>query len=144
MIYVFAGISMFLLVILILTFFRISVLETRHEKELKAAREDAVKRSKAITRGHVTQEVVPILNGFPYSMSDCKFSGAPLDYIVFDGMSEYRDGNKDKEITIIFADVKYGKAHKTPVQKEIVDAIKAGRIRFEDWKVDEYNKITIQ
>jgi predicted Holliday junction resolvase-like endonuclease len=42
---------------------------------------------------------------FPYELSDCKFSGQPIDFIVFKNMSKVRDG-EDAEIEIIIADVK--------------------------------------
>jgi predicted Holliday junction resolvase-like endonuclease len=119
-------------------------LNTFHAKKLQKARQDAIKRSKANIRGIVSEELVPMFEGFPYSTGDLKLYGKPIDYIVFDGMSEFRDENKEKEITIVFADLKTGKAVKTPVQKAIQKAIEEGRIRFEEWRIDENNKLKIK
>lgn len=119
-------------------------LNEAHQIDLQRAREDAIKRSKANIRGTVSEELVPMFEGFPYNTGDLKLYGKPIDYIVFDGMSEFRDENKEKEITIVFADLKTGKAVKTPVQKAIQNAIESGRIRFEEWRIDENNKLKIK
>ena len=113
------------------------------EWELKT-RMDAIKRSKTVIRATSMENVVPLLEGFPYQIGDMKLFGQPIDYVVFDGMNEYRDSNKEKEITIILADLKTGKAVKTPVQKAIQNAIENGRVRFEEWRVDENNKLIIR
>ncbi len=115
-----------------------------HKKELEEARADAIKRSKRVIRAKVSEDLIPLFPGFPYELADLKLFSQPIDYIVFEGMSEFRDGNKAKELTIILADLKTGNAVKTPVQKEIMKAIDAGRIRFEEWRVDENNNLTIQ
>lgn len=116
----------------------------QHLKELEEARKDAVKKSKSVTRGHVSEQIIPVLDGFPYLLSDCKFSGAPFDYTVFDGMSDFRDGDKNKEISVIFADVKTGNSRRTPVQNAIKKAIEAGRVRYEQWEVNENNQLNLK
>ena len=113
-------------------------------KEMELAVKQALKQSKATTRGQLTEHAVPLLEGFPYKFEDCKFSGAPFDYIVFDGMSEFRDGNKGKEITVVFADVKYGTSKRSAVQNAIRKAITAGRVRYEDFTVDSDNNLKIK
>lgn len=115
----------------------------RLRESIKAEREDAVKRSKSVTRGNIAQEFIPLFPDFPYQMSECRFFGAPLDYIIFENMSAVRDGTNIK-INVVFADVKVNTAQKTKVQNAIKDAIDNGRVRFETWQIDENKKIKIK
>lgn len=122
---------------------RIEALKKEITKDIKIERARAIQQSKSVTRGQVTEQMIPMFPDFPYSMSDCKFSGAPIDYIIFKGMSEFRD-TSDGEISIIFADVKVGSAQRTKVQNRIKKAIEEGKVSFETWTIDKDNKIKIQ
>lgn len=131
--------------ILIWIWIRWNRYKAKVRKEIETEiRKDSLKRSKSIIRGSVNEEILPLFSEFPYKISDLKLFGNPIDYVVFDGMSEFRDGNREKEISIIVADLKTGKASKTPVQNAIKRAIESGRIRFEEWRVDENNKLNIK
>ena len=121
----------------------IIVLKANYESKLNEERKKAVQKSKDVTRGHISQEFIPLFPDFPYNMSDCKFSGSPLDFIVFKGMSDLRDG-KDTEIEIIFADVKTNKAQRSKIQNGIKKAIENNRVRFETWTVQEDKQIKIK
>lgn len=114
-----------------------------HKEELVKARRDAVKKSKDVIRGQISEEFVTILPEFPYNMSDCKFSGQPIDYIIFSGMSALRDG-EEAEIEVIFADVKVNTAQRSKVQNGIKKAIEEGRVRFETWTIDKDKKLKIK
>ncbi|WP_346765237.1 Holliday junction resolvase-like protein [Thermococcus sp. 18S1] len=63
-------------------------------------RQDAVSKSRAVIMGQVAEHFIPYLPGFRYNPKDAKFLGKPIDFIVFDGMSE---GNLRK---IVFIEVK--------------------------------------
>lgn len=106
-------------------------------------RRDSVEQQRTTIRGQVSEEIIPLSENFPYNLRDCRFSGQPIDYIVYDGLSEFRDG-VDKEISIIFSDVKTGNARLSRAQRGIRDAITAGRVRFETWKFDNNNKLNIK
>lgn len=119
-------------------------LKGKHKKEIAKVRKDSVTRSKSVIRASISEDLIPLFPEFPYALSDLKLFSKPVDYIVFEGMSEFRDGNKEKDINIVFADLKTGNAVKTPVQKQIMKAIQEGRIRFEEWRLDEQNKLKIK
>ena len=119
---------------------KIAYLISKQAKELEIAREEAVAKSKEVIRGKVTEEIVPVLPGFKYTLSDTKFMGNPIDYIVFDRMSNIRD-TRNGEITIVLADVKTGKAGLTKVQRAIKDAVDNNRVRFEIWEVGNDNEL---
>lgn len=113
------------------------------EKEIKRAREESIRMSKSTIRGLINEEFIPLFPDFPYELSDCKFSGQPIDYIVFDGMSKLRDGDKLSKINIIIADVKVNNSKETMIQLAIKNAIENDRIRFETWNIKN-NKIIIK
>lgn len=120
----------------------LSHISQRHAQELLEARQEAIQSSKNTLRGQINEEMLPLFPDFPYSLSDCKFSGAPIDYIVFENMSAIRDGDKNKELEIVIAEVKMNKAKTSVVQKAIKDAVDGGRVRFETWRIKD-NKMNI-
>ena len=62
---------------------------------------------------------------------DCRFMGSPIDYIVFDGLSDVTDkvANEIKEVK--FIDIKTGSSSLNTAQRRIRDAIKDNRVSFE-------------
>lgn len=118
------------------------LLVEQHRAEILENRADAIKQSKSVTRGQVSEHLIPIFPDFPYNASECKFSGQPIDYIVFKGMNDVRDG-REATVEIIIADVKVGAAKRTKVQNAIKKAIENKAVRWETWRIDENNKIII-
>ncbi len=116
--------------------------KSEHSQAVIDARQEAILSSKNTLRGQINEELLPLFPDFPYSLSDCKFSGAPIDYIVFENMSAIRDGDKTKELEIIIAEVKMNKARTSVVQKAIKEAVDSGRVRFETWRIKD-NKMNI-
>ena len=57
----------------------------QHEQEIRL---DAVQRSSAVTRGKVTEHIVPYLPGFDLNPKDIRFLGTPIDLIAFKGRSD--------------------------------------------------------
>ena len=75
------------------------------QTEEKNIREDAIKRSQAVIMGKVTEHLVPFFPDFKYNPKDVRFLGTPVDFVVFDGLS---DGDVLKKVT--FLEVKTGKS----------------------------------
>ena len=69
-----------------------------HEEE--GIRTDAVKRSHAVTRGKITEHLIPYFPDFPYNPKDARFLGSPVDLIIFDGLSE------DQIQRVVFLEIK--------------------------------------
>jgi predicted Holliday junction resolvase-like endonuclease len=110
----------------------------RHGRKQEAAEweahrlEDVVKarlkQSRAVIGGLVSEQMAPLLPGFPFDPGDCRFIGKPVDFLVFKGMNE-------KEITeVIFLEVKSGAARVLNDQeKKLREAIQAGRVRWAEY-----------
>lgn len=122
-----------LLGIFIFLFFREVIRRKNYEKDVNKligeARVDAIKRSKASIEGQVYEQLVPHLPNWKHVPSDARFIGTPIDYIVFDGMSE----GEPTQITIV--EVKKGKSSTTKLQRKIRDLIKDGKITWELFKI---------
>jgi predicted Holliday junction resolvase-like endonuclease len=91
-------------------------------------RADAVKKSRAVNRGLVSEQLAPHLAGFAYNPKDCRFLGSPIDYVVFNGL----DSGLLKEIVLI--DVKTGDAKLSARQIQIKNIVGEKRIRFEAFR----------
>jgi predicted Holliday junction resolvase-like endonuclease len=84
-----------------------------------------LKASRAVLGGLVSEQMAPLLPGFPFDPGDCRFIGKPVDFLVFKGMNQ-------KAITeVIFLEVKSGTGRALNDQeKRLREAVKAGRVRW--------------
>jgi predicted Holliday junction resolvase-like endonuclease len=92
----------------------------------QAIRMDAVQRSVAVTKGKVTEHIVPYLPGFDLDPKDVRFLGTPIDLIAFDGL------NASEEIEIVFIEVKTGQSSLSSRERAVKKAVEAKRV---SWRV---------
>lgn len=115
----------------------IAELELQHQQALDQAKKRSVNTSRAVLKGKMAEQLAPILPEFQYLPSDAKFLGDPIDYVIFDGYSDFRDGDGTAEdIEVILLDIKSGGARLSKGQHAIAQAIQAGRVRFETLRID--------
>jgi predicted Holliday junction resolvase-like endonuclease len=91
----------------------------------KAARKDAVKKSRAVLTGNLAEQLAPYLPGFRYKPTELRFVGKPVDYVVFEGLDER------KIRRVIFLEIKSGEATLNEAERSLRDAVKQGRVDFE-------------
>jgi predicted Holliday junction resolvase-like endonuclease len=115
----------------------IAELELEHQQSLIAAQKRSVNTSRAVLKGKMAEQLAPIMPEFQYLPSDAKFLGDPVDYVVFDGYTDFRDGEGDAEdIEVVLIDIKSGGARLTKGQQAIARAVQEGRVRFETIRID--------
>lgn len=114
----------------------IAELELKHQQNLAQAQKKSVNTSRAVLKGKMAEQLAPILPEFPYLPSDAKFLGDPIDYVIFNGYTDLRDGSGQDNIEIILVDIKSGGARLTKGQQAIAEAIKQGRVRFETIRIN--------
>jgi predicted Holliday junction resolvase-like endonuclease len=114
----------------------IAELELKHQQDLAQAQKRSVNTSRAVLKGKMAEQLAPILPEFPYLPSDAKFLGDPIDYVIFNGYTDLRDGSGRDNIEIILVDIKSGGARLTKGQQAIAEAIKQGRVRFETIRIN--------
>lgn len=103
-------------------------LKLKIKQEVEKARADSIKRQRSILKGQATEHLAPYINS-NYNPKDYKFMGDPIDYIIFDGMSDIQ--SKEDEINkIIFMDIKTGSSQLNRTQKAIKKAIQENKIEF--------------
>ena len=115
----------------------IAELELEHQQALAQAQKRSVNTSRAVLKGKMAEQLAPIMPQFEYLPSYAKFLGDPVDYVVFDGYTDLRDGEgRPEDIEIVLIDIKSGGARLTKGQVAIAQAIQAGRVRFETVRID--------
>ncbi|SPL69747.1 Holliday junction resolvase-like protein [Acinetobacter stercoris] len=115
----------------------IAELELEHQQALAHAQKRSVNTSRAVLKGKMAEQLAPIMPEFHYLPSDAKFLGDPVDYVIFDGYTDYRDGDGSADdIEVVLIDIKSGGARLTKGQVAIQDAIRQGRVRFETIRID--------
>lgn len=103
-------------------------------KKVKEARKDAVKRSRAVLNGQLSEQLAPFFPDFPANPTEIYFIGKPIDYIAFNGSSQ---GFIE---SISFIEVKTGSSSLSPVEKTLKDAVEKGKIKYIEYKADFNNK----
>jgi predicted Holliday junction resolvase-like endonuclease len=94
-----------------------------HEADV---RKNAIAKSQQVVAGKVTEHFVPFLEGWNWNAKDARFLGSPVDFIVFDGLS---DGQLKQ---IVFVEVKTNKATLTQREKQIRDILNNGQVKWEE------------
>jgi len=97
--------------------------------EEKRMRADAIARSKAVVRGKVAEQFVPFTEDFDYYPRDARFLGSPLDYVVFEGLTE------GELLRVVFIEVKTGKSRLTARQVSLRDVIDEGLVFYEELRL---------
>ena len=123
--------TLLLLFVIFLLVLLIIFQEIRIKIKLKKIRQDAVKRSNAVKGGQLAEQLAPLLPNFPCNPADAHFLGQPIDYIAFPGLCE---NNTVDEILLI--EVKTNTSQLSSREKEIREAVKSGRIRYVEYRID--------
>ena len=97
----------------------------------KAVRRDAILRSQAATVGKVSEQLVPYFPAFHWNPRDAKFLGAPVDFIVFDGLSE------GVVRRVVFVEVKTGSSSLSARERLLRDAIHQRRVEWRELQLPD-------
>jgi predicted Holliday junction resolvase-like endonuclease len=92
-------------------------------------RADAIRRSSAVVSGKVSEHLAPYMAGFPYNPKDARFLGTPIDFLVFDGMSD------DDVREVVFLEIKTGGSSLTTRERRVRDAVLAGRVSWREFRL---------
>ncbi len=97
------------------------------DEDLAAARRDAVRRSRSALAGRSSEQLAPLFDGFAerYDPADARFLGAPVDFVVFDGL-----GNGELR-EVVLVEVKTGAGRLNANERQVRDAIDEGRVGYE-------------
>lgn len=99
------------------------------ENQVDGIRNDAISRSRAVLGGQFSEQLAPYLPDFKYNPGDCKFIGKPIDFIVFNGLS---DGEL-KDVT--FLEIKSGDSKLNNNQKDLKRVVENGSVNWEEYRI---------
>ncbi|MFI0915343.1 Holliday junction resolvase-like protein [Streptomyces abikoensis] len=110
----------------------------QHQKDLTERGRIAARSSRSTFDGHVAENAFPYAADHGYHPKDIVHVGGNIDFLVFDGLFEIRQGTrKPEDLTVVLADVKYGSSALTREQRAVLAAMNDGRTRGEYWKARE-------
>jgi predicted Holliday junction resolvase-like endonuclease len=92
---------------------------------------EAIKGSQAAVSGRVFERVSPYLPGFDYNPRDVRFLGDPVDFVVFDGLTE---GTVRK---VVFVEVKTGHGDLNGNERKVKRAIMERRVEWSLFRVPD-------
>jgi predicted Holliday junction resolvase-like endonuclease len=103
--------------------------EKRATDKFPEAKRAAVQRSRSVLSGMFAEQLAPYLPNFPFSPTEAKFIGAPIDFLVFKDM----DAQSIEEV--IFVEVKSGSARLNRNEHSLKEAIENKRVRWQEYRV---------
>lgn len=127
------GLLLLLALVLILCLRRLFRLQRElasFRQRLDCESQKRIGQSKAVILGQVAEHFAPFLPGFPWNPKDARFLGAPVDYIVFDGLND-QSASPPEIRNVIICEIKTANATLSASERAIRDAVAAGRVRFE-------------
>lgn len=95
----------------------------------RAVRLDAVQRSQAVTTGKIYEQLLPYLPAFPFNPKDVRFLGSPVDFVVFEGLSE------GAVTRVVFVEVKTGGAELSTRERRVRDAVLERRVEWHELRL---------
>ena len=97
--------------------------------KLPKLKQDAVKKSREVLTGHFSEQLAPYLPDFPFSPTECKFIGKPIDLIVFKGL------DKKEPSEVIFVEIKSQDSKLSTVERKLRDIIKNKKVSWTEYRV---------
>ncbi len=92
---------------------------------------DLAQQQRAVIKGKISEQVFPMVTNEIKNLSDARFIGDPIDYLVFDGISN--ESNND--INIKFIEVKTGDSKLTKREEKVKDAVLNKRVEWREIKI---------
>ena len=116
---------------------KVSLEQWKVEAE-REIRQDAIGKSQSVTIGKMTEHIVPYLPGFRFNPADARFIGSPIDFVVFDGLSN------DDVKKIVFVEIKTGVSNLSTRERSVRNAVHDRNIEWLEIKVNLENPEIIQ
>ncbi len=102
------------------------------EKEMSRELARSLTAQRSTIKGRISEQLFPILARKEGNLSDFRFLGSPIDYVVFDGLASV-NGDSGGQISIKFVEIKSTKdSALTYTEKAVRDAVAAKRVSWEE------------
>ena len=107
-----------------------------YKNEKQKIRKETLKKSERVARGFTVENFAPYLQE-KYSPTDFRHLGDPVDYIVYDGLTDVHQGVSDEIKEVILLDIKTGQSRLNKAQRRIRDAVDSGKVSFQVYNPDK-------
>lgn len=112
-------------------------LKLNQKKDIDQAKKKSVDTSRSVIKGQIAEQIAPYLPNFKYLPSDARFIGDPIDFLVINGYTNFKDGQGSPDnLEVVLIDIKSGKAQLSQGQEAIQRTVRAGRVRFETIRIN--------
>jgi predicted Holliday junction resolvase-like endonuclease len=109
-------------------------LREEYEVRLKAGIKTSREKQRSAIKGQIAETIAPFFKEFKWNPKDARFLGSPIDFVVFDGMSE----GDIKEI--VFVEVKAGTGALNKNQRVIRGKVLNGKVDFQTVRIKDGEK----
>lgn len=103
----------------------------KHRSELPRIRRQAAEQSRAVLGGQFSEQLAPFMPDFPFSPTEARFLGRPVDFIIFRGL------DTQEPTEIVFLEVKTGSAQLSTSQRKLRALVEQGRVRWEEYRAPQ-------
>jgi len=100
------------------------------EREKEISRGSKVKTT-AVNLGFILERIAPCMKGFCFEKNDCRSLFDPIDYVIFEGLTQKTSVSK-----ILFVDIKTGKAGLSGKQKEIRRLVQDKKVTWDTYPTE--------
>lgn len=101
------------------------------QERLKKEVAKSLEIQRPVIKGKISEQLFPLLYNKLGDLADFRFLGAPVDYIIFQGLS----ASDSSKIDIKFVEVKTGEAKMNKAEERVKDAIINKRVGWEEIKL---------
>ncbi len=85
--------------------------------------------AQAVNMGLILERLAPCMGTFRFDRSDCRSLFDPIDYLIFEGLSE-----KEAVSRILFMEIKTGGAALKPTQRQIRSLVRSKKVSMSVYK----------
>jgi predicted Holliday junction resolvase-like endonuclease len=104
------------------------------ERETQLRREGAMRSGRTLSGG-VLEKFSPLMDQFPFDPHDAVWLGRPVDFLVFDGLSDDRESGSTLR-NIAFVEVKSGRGQLSARQRRVKEAVEGGRVSWKEVRIE--------
>jgi predicted Holliday junction resolvase-like endonuclease len=110
--------------------------QKERRKQLRERRKsipaDSEVRTTAVNIGNILERLCPALPGFRFQKNDCRSLFDPIDYLIFEGLTD-----KGRVSRIIFSEIKTGGSRLSARQRQIRDLVDDGEVAFDTYELEK-------
>ena len=103
----------------------------KFQSQIPTLRQEAISKSRSVLAGQFSEQLSPFLPEFPFNPKEVRFIGNPIDFVAFKGIN-------NKNISeVAFIEIKSGNSKLSPIQQQIKDLIKHGKVSWHEYRIPE-------